>query len=314
MNRTIRSMLSSLALSVSLSFVSGYAEATPYTNVVIFGDSLSDTGNLYASTGFPPPPYFNGQFSNGPVWASAFSQHFGASGAPLSQGGSNYAYAGATTGLTGVPSGAPTLTAQEQNYLVSHGGLSDQNALYVIFGGGNDIADALTLNNSNLIANGIANVTNIVTSLYATGARNILVVNAPDIGRTPVVSAMGANAQLFGTLFSTSWNSGLSAALDVLDGLPNLNLDQLDLFGLETTVINNAAAYGYTNTTQPCFDGVSVCANPNAYFYWDTFHPSASVHALIAEAAINAVPEPATGLLMGLGLLGFVIRQKRLAH
>ncbi|MES2354902.1 MAG: SGNH/GDSL hydrolase family protein [Pseudomonadota bacterium] len=311
MSRTIRGVISSLAISISLSFVTGHAEATPYTDVVIFGDSISDTGNLFASTGFPPPPYFNGQFSNGPVWASAFSQHFGSSGAPLSQGGSNYAFAGATTGPTGVPSGAPTLTLQEQNYLTTHGGVSNPNALYVIFGGGNDIADALTLNDPNLIVSGVANVANIVNSLYGTGARNILVVNAPDIGRTPLVASMGANAQLFGTLFSTSWNSALSTTLDALNELPNLDLDQLDLFGLETTVLNNPAAYGYTNTTQPCFDGVTVCANPNAYFYWDAFHPSASVQAVIAEAAVNAVPEPATKLLMGLGLLGFAIRRKR---
>jgi phospholipase/lecithinase/hemolysin len=58
------------ALAVALALTSGPALAGPITGVVVFGDSLSDAGNVYAATGnrFPPAPYSGGRFTNGPVW------------------------------------------------------------------------------------------------------------------------------------------------------------------------------------------------------------------------------------------------------
>src|SRR5262245_57408042 len=120
-----RGLVSSLILFAGLVSVAGLAVAVPYTDIVVFGDSLSDAGNFYEANAYPPPPYFNGQFSNGPVWATTFSQHFGFSGAPSSAGGQNYAYAGATTGPTGVATTAPSLLAQESSYLATHGGVGD---------------------------------------------------------------------------------------------------------------------------------------------------------------------------------------------
>jgi outer membrane lipase/esterase len=311
MRRASCSLFSSLVLSAGLLFIADHAQAVLYTDIVIFGDSLSDPGNLYANTGYPPAPYFNGQFSNGPVWASTFAQHFGFNGGPLSSGGHNYAFAGATTGPTGTPTNAPTLLAQEANYLTAHGGTGDPNALYVVFGGANDIRDALLSNDPSLIASGVGNVVNIITSLYGAGARNILVANVPNVGSTPLLAAEGPIAQVAGTFFSTSWNNALSTALGGFAGLPGLDLDLLDIFGLEAAVLSNPAAFGYTNTTQACYDGVNKCNNPDEYLYWDNFHPTESGHLLIAQAAITAVPEPATVLLFGFGLLGFAIWQRR---
>jgi len=49
----LRSFVAALALSI----VSFSTAATEIDNVVFFGDSLSDTGNIwFATAGFPPPP------------------------------------------------------------------------------------------------------------------------------------------------------------------------------------------------------------------------------------------------------------------
>ena len=76
------------------------AGATPYSNLYVFGDSISDTGNLYAETlGFgaavPPSPfYYDGHFSNGPLWVEDLSPSLGLTYQPTN----NYAWGGATTG------------------------------------------------------------------------------------------------------------------------------------------------------------------------------------------------------------------------
>ncbi len=74
--------------------------ALAYTveHVVVFGDSLSDTGNLYAATGGgvpPDPPYWQGRASNGPLWSELLAADLGAAL-------TNNAINGATTGTYNV--------------------------------------------------------------------------------------------------------------------------------------------------------------------------------------------------------------------
>ncbi|HBY58715.1 MAG TPA: hypothetical protein DEH78_02760, partial [Solibacterales bacterium] len=151
------------------------ASAAPFTNLYFFGDSLSDTGNIYRATtllntltlGLVPvtpqsPPYSGGRFSNGPVWAETTAARFGlasdAQSAGMSLGilgsqtgpGRNYAIGGARTGTGGalgafdslVPTG---VQAQVNFYLSRAGGTADPNALYFLLGGGNDLRDLAQL-------------------------------------------------------------------------------------------------------------------------------------------------------------------------
>ena len=59
------------------------AEETPdlgFEGIVVFGDSLTDTGNFFFISGdtYPvSPPYYDGRFSNGPVWIETFAPLLG---------------------------------------------------------------------------------------------------------------------------------------------------------------------------------------------------------------------------------------------
>jgi hypothetical protein len=44
------------------------------STLVVFGDSLSDNGNLFSLIGFPPPPAWEGRSSNGPTYAEQLAQ------------------------------------------------------------------------------------------------------------------------------------------------------------------------------------------------------------------------------------------------
>jgi len=58
------------ALVVAACAFAGSATAQDYDRLVVFGDSLSDNGNLFLATGGaqPPAPYYQGRFSSGPVF------------------------------------------------------------------------------------------------------------------------------------------------------------------------------------------------------------------------------------------------------
>src|ERR1700733_6786807 len=86
-----------LALSLCTCLTGGMASAqSQYSGIVIFGDSLSDPGNIpkFFGLDYPPAPYFQNQFSNGPVYAKYLDALFGIS-TPLQ----DYAIGGAETGV-----------------------------------------------------------------------------------------------------------------------------------------------------------------------------------------------------------------------
>ncbi len=72
-------------------------QAGDITGIVAFGDSLSDTGNTFLAAGTPPAPYYQGHYSNGPIWLEYLASREGV--APptpsLKPGGTDYAWGGA---------------------------------------------------------------------------------------------------------------------------------------------------------------------------------------------------------------------------
>src|ERR1700739_4767223 len=80
--------------------LSASAENTPsYNKIVIFGDSLSDKGNLYKATmnKMPKsPPYYKGRFSNGLTWSDMAATYFADKNKVNTE---NYAVGGETVNL-----------------------------------------------------------------------------------------------------------------------------------------------------------------------------------------------------------------------
>ena len=125
-----KKLLGVLALVAAMGLpASANASLQTLSDLFVFGDSLSDGGNSgivsRAATGgaftFPPSPYYNGQYSNGPVaveylWNSynPGNTSFKPSLAP--GGGTNYAIGGATTGLESYNSVSPSTGALAPAY------------------------------------------------------------------------------------------------------------------------------------------------------------------------------------------------------
>jgi outer membrane lipase/esterase len=146
-------VLAALACSVG-------AQAALLSPFVIFGDSLSDNGNAYLGTGGltpAPPAYTVGRFTDGAdtlpasptagvpglIWHEVLAGMLGdAPATPFLAGGTNYAVGGAQV-LHDVPGPGnltiPSLQSQLGLYLGSTGGVANPNALYILWGGANDL-------------------------------------------------------------------------------------------------------------------------------------------------------------------------------
>ena len=278
------------------------ATAASFSQIYVFGDSLSDVGNTLQATGIPPsPPYFQGRFSNGPVWVEYLAEDLEL--APNQQ--INYAIGGATTGsnntlIPGVQ--LPGLQQQIDSFKATNTS-ADPNALYIVWAGANDYLGGGVTNP----ALPVNNLSTAVSSLADYGAKSIMVVNLPSLGKLPGTNRDTQIANSLNTLTELH-NSGLSASLNLLSQNTDTDIIPLDINSLFNQAIATPAEFGFTNVTNSC---LSVgCTNPDDYFFWDDLHPTTTAHKIVGEVAFSAleskpVPEPATALgVLALGTLG----------
>ncbi len=306
-----------LASVSTLLLLGASASHAAFSQMVSFGDSLSDVGNVFLATGGTNPvaPYVGGQFSNGDTWNEYLATSLGiAAPTPSLTGGTGNAFGGARTTVDG---SSPSVQTQVNGYLAGTGGAADPNAIYTLWAGGNDVNYAVATSDFSAVpiaANGVAA---IAQQLINAGAQSILVVNLPNIGITPLGQDSGNPAGA--TFLSNSFNSTLATALA---GVTGGNIEVLDAFAITTNVVANPAAFGLTNVTDRCFDGITVCANPDEYLFWDDLHPTTYSHALVAAEALPlannlmaaAIPVPAAAWLFGTAMIGLAgARAKRAA-
>ena len=298
------------ALLVLLFALVPYAAAGTITSVVVYGDSLSDNGNLYAATGQPAsPPYFQGRRSNGPVAVEDLAKTLNV---PLN----DLAWIGATTGIGNYADGGtptslgigplPGMAVELNQTAPLVPGLAASGALFVVWGGPNDFLSPSPLDGTpQAVADrAAADIVGIVTALQNLGAQNILVPDMPDLGLTPYFQSLGPVAAAGGSQITDYFNARL------LSELPS-GVIFFDTAGLMRSIVANPGAYGFTDVTDPCFNGTTVCANPDQYLFYDSFHPSAAAHAILGAEFASAVPEPATCVLVFSGAL-VVLRRKKL--
>lgn len=247
--------LSAVSAALFASPVQAAIAVTPFSGLVIFGDSLSDTGNVLSLTTqfttfpFPNFPGAAGRFSDGKVWTEYLAEGLGlvnaakpanlyhdaantfnnvvAIGAP---GGSNFAYGGARTGLGGSAGATTGLGSQLVNWNGTLFGTSltraaDPNALYVVVAGANDLRDARSAFATGSAADTAArssaasavawNVVNSVSLLANAGARHFLISNLPDLGKTPEATFLGLSGA--STDITLKFNSALLANAGAFD-------------------------------------------------------------------------------------------------
>jgi outer membrane lipase/esterase len=263
--------------------------------IYVFGDSYYDVGNIFIATGgaIPAAPYFNGRFSNGPIWIDHLAGTYGLTVTPSLAGGTDYAVGGAEV-TAAVPAGSssiPSIPQQVALYLSQHNFKADPKALYIIGGGGNDILNAAGGSPTALAGEVAFGLLSSIAQLQRTGARNFLVPSLFNIGLLPASRATGNTA--FALAASQAVNKDVDAGLFIDSFLPNIHIYRTDAFSLLQAVVSDGTHYGFTDITDPCLNtSVSpptVCSNPFTNFFWDGEHPTTFAHSFFAVAAEQAL-------------------------
>ena len=314
------------------------AMASNFSQFYVFGDSLSDTGNIFTATegltnpetAIPPnPPYAPGRFSNGDIWVDFVGDEIGLTPTTflspqtnIPADGVNFAFGGSSSGLDNALApnlGLPGILGQvglfTQN-LQANNQQADPNALYAVWVGANDyVFGGVTDPNQT-----VTNLSNAIGALTQAGAKNIAVFNLPDLGQLPFALATNNSAPL--TQLTNAHNAALEQALDSFDG-NSLNIIPVDVNSLFNQIAPNPGEFGFTqNPAIPCVVGdfnniSSVCDNPNELVFFDVVHPSSKSHRLVADVTLSAikhetVPEPSTVLsTLAIGAVGTIGALKR---
>ena len=325
------------ALFISMAGCVGAAQAAPYSSLVFFGDSLSDTGNVLSlTTAFAPPPFpafpgAAGRFSNGPVWTEYLASGLGLPSAsnpsnllftgtavapigPL--GGQNFSYGGARTGLGGSAGPTTGLLGQliDWNGSAFSGALTraaDPNGLYVVLAGANDLRDARSANPGGTAADAAAraasaattaaNVTNSLALLARAGARHFLISNLPDLGRTPEAVSLGVVAA--STDATLKFNTFLAADAAFLDAQfltsfgVDLDIRSMDLYGLTAGIYDDAVNHG--GARYGITNATAPCIAPGPVSRQYFFADATNINCSVSAFSDPLHPSAASHLLIG---------------
>jgi phospholipase/lecithinase/hemolysin len=295
-----------------LLFSPAISHAQHYTHIVVFGDSLSDTGNdanlSNAAYGFYfPGPIFDytaGRFTDGydtvphatnykGVWVEQLAAMLPFKPAVTNSldGGQDYAYGFAFTGGgttffvfdSSPPYYAITIDnvdLQITHYLATNPKIDDKT-LFVVWAGANDVLNATTT--SEIVTAGTNQAADI-ERLISAGATQFVVPNLPPLGAIPrlntTIYAPGVTAE------SVLYNSTLAQGLDIVQDAnsdKHLRIYPLDVFALFNKIIASPASFGLVDVTDSSQGNSTV--NPDTYLFWDGLHPTTHGHNIVAVTA-----------------------------
>jgi len=301
-------------LSALILCFSTLLSAATLNKVVVFGDSLSDNGNLYEYMKHQlpqSPPYYEGRFTNGPVWiellvASYFPK-------AVNDHLLDYAYAGAGV-VEDDDEPIFTLHSELDSFFLAHKNKADENYLYVLWIGSNNYL-AVPDNVEQSVHDVNVGIKKSLQRLVDKGAKHILVVNLPDLGRTPAAREFDAADQL--SKLSSRHNVVLAENFELLKAAnPSVQWLYLDVETSLNEMLTNPSQYGFTNVVDTCYESstdelssqsvlkIASTVRTNlrksacdGFLFFDIVHPSTLAHKVMAEKTRELLEQ--SGITLG---------------
>lgn len=291
--------------------------AKSFKQIVVFGASLSDSGNTFALTGqaikrpyselddflIPSAPYATGghHFSNGATWVEQFARRLdlGDSVEPAfgeSESATNYAVGGARARADGLNLNLPD---QVGIFLSDVGAAAPADALYVIDIGANDVRDALLAGSLTeaqaILGDALSSIGTQMGNLYGAGARKFLILNVPNLGVLPSIQIFDSifpGAAAFAGALAEAFNANLDSIVTSLEALPGVQVARLNVHQKVNDLIANPAKFDLKEVSEACITPdvrPFTCKKPDQFLFWDGVHPTQAVHGLFAKEATSAL-------------------------
>ena len=276
--------------------------STDISHLVVFGDSLSDNGNLFRFTGQPAPPYWEGRFSNGPTYAEQLANELGAHLDDLAFGGAT------ASGTSPVANPSPiNLPEQIAGYLLQlHGRRAPADTTAVINIGNNDYINYLesggsTLTIPELVRSVTKSIENAIDVLTAVGVEKIALFTLPDLSVTPEIQGLAQTLGAQGPgLLALAHELGVlnETAMQQL-AASNPNVELVDIFKLSEAAAADPLSFGFTDPNIPMLSPLSAGFAPNEIASFDGLHPTYAAHGVQAAFADAVLTSDHTQFLDG---------------
>lgn len=295
------SFIFTLLLSVS-------AYASSLNKIVVFGDSLSDNGNFYEYMQHQmplSPPYYQGRFTNSPVWVELLTSIYYPN--DINSHLLDYAFGGA--GVLGEDGDFDddnliTLNREVDSYLLAHEDKADADSLFIIWMGANNYL-SLPDDLNKAVEDVNWGIKQTLIRLAEKGAKHILVINLPDLGKAPAARDFDAVESL--SYCSSSNNALLEKNVESLRiDYPAVQWIFFDVNHMLQNMLDNPSGYGLTNIDGTCYEQLIDSPNAkksmlhvvarikphahdngpdacNGYLFFDPVHPAKIAHQVMAE-------------------------------
>jgi thermolabile hemolysin len=256
--------------------------------IIVFGDSLSDNGNIFNFTQWTIPnqtSYAHGHFSNGKIWSEYLSESIHI---PVY----TWAIGGAQISLD---SKSPLLleTISWNSYKKYAQNYRQENTLFIIWIGANDFL----IKDEKSVTKIMSEELDVIENLIKDGSKNILILNVPNTTLAPSFRFRDDGAIVHDRI--KQFNSELKKSVESLKVKyeSSIHLALYDAYSAHLNIFNNPAKHGLKNISEPCLNVDNnntmvliptkireTCTDPDTFFSWDNIHPTTAVHKLMAKS------------------------------
>jgi len=269
--------------------------APDWDDLILFGDSLSDTGNAYRDWGTPEsPPYFRGRFTNGQVWLEYEHDMIGVSttSAQGSDAGNNRGYGGATT-ENGYYLWVITNVGQQVDDYTDTFSFDSDEAV-AIFGGGNDMRNGVDDGQDV-----VDNIQEHAVQVISDGAETLLLFELPPIDRIPEFRDESDEEKAERAERIDEFNEGIATLATTLATQYGITVHLIPIWQGFEEIYWNPDAFGFDNITHSacehsgfsCDSDDPIDPVPNRFIFFDNKHPTAPVHRYISYLVGEVVGE-----------------------